>query len=90
MDMRFGIWNVRSLCRAGVLGLVTREMNYKMDLVGVKEFRRECSGTIESGDYTVFYGRGIANHQLGTGCFVHMRIRSAVRRVEFSASAFLV
>ena len=32
MDMRFGTWNVRSLYRAGALGLVTSEMNkYRMD-----------------------------------------------------------
>ena len=63
MDMRFGTWNVRSLYRAGVLGLVTSEIyKYRMDLVGVQEVRWEGSGILESGNYTLFY----ANHQLGT------------------------
>ena len=41
------------------------------------------SGTLESGNYTLFYGEGNANHQLGTRLFIHRQIRSAVKRVEF-------
>ena len=40
MDMRFGTWNVRSLYRAGALGLVTSALDRRrMDLVGVQEVR---------------------------------------------------
>jgi Endonuclease/Exonuclease/phosphatase family. len=34
-------------------------------------------------NYTLFYREGNANHQLGTGLFVHRRIRSAVKKMEF-------
>ena len=52
-----------------------------MNLIGVQEVR--WKGTLESGNYTLFYGEGSANHQLGTRFFVHKRIRSAVKRMEF-------
>jgi hypothetical protein len=54
-----------------------------MDLVGVQEVRLDGSGTLESGNYTLFYEEGNANHQLATRFFVHWRIRSAVKKVEF-------
>jgi Endonuclease/Exonuclease/phosphatase family. len=60
MDMRFGTWNVRSLNRTKALGLVTSK--YRMDLIGIQEIRWE--GTLESGTYILFYGKGNAKAQL--------------------------
>jgi hypothetical protein len=56
---------------------------YKLDLVGVQEVRWEKGGTEWAEDYTFFYGQDSGDHQLGIGFFIHKRIVSGVRRVEF-------
>jgi exonuclease III len=84
MDMRFGTWNVRSLYRIGSLKTVARELGkYKLNLVGVEEVRWKKGGTEQAEDDTFFYGQGNGDHQLGTGFFIHQRIVSVVRRLEF-------
>jgi hypothetical protein len=75
--MRFDTWNVRSTYRAGSLRAVADEISkYKLDLVGAQEVRSDGGGTEPAGEYTIFYGRGNENHELGTGFFVHKRIIS--------------
>jgi len=51
--------------------------------VGVLEVRWDREGTVRAGDYNVFYGKGNENHKLRRGFFVHLRIVSAIKRVEF-------
>jgi exonuclease III len=86
MDMRIGTWNVRSMYRAGSLRAVGEEISkYKLDLVGVQEVRWVGGGTERAGEYTgtFFCGRGNENQELGTYFFVHKRIISADKKVEF-------
>jgi hypothetical protein len=84
MNMRFGLWNVRNLYRAGSLITVLRELSkYKLDLVGVEEVRWEGGGTEPVGEYAFFYGKGNENHELGTVFFVHKRSYQQLRGLSF-------
>jgi hypothetical protein len=64
---------------------VSRESaRYKLDLVGIQEFRWDKGGTVREGVY-IFCGKGNENHQLGTEFVLHIphSIVSAVYR-EYS------
>ena len=78
-------WNVRNLFRSGSLTTAARVLaRYKLDFVGVLEVRWDKEGTVKEGDYNFFYGKGNEDHQMEIGFFfVHYRIVSAVKRVEF-------
>jgi exonuclease III len=63
---------------------VARELaRCNLHLVGVQEVRWDKGGTVRAGDYTFFYGKGNESHQLGTGFFVHQRIVSEIKKLEF-------
>jgi hypothetical protein len=72
MDIRVGIWKVRSLYRARSLRRVSKELSkYQIDLVEVQEVGWDGSGTEPAGQYTFFYGKGDQNYYLGTGFIVY-------------------
>jgi hypothetical protein len=54
-----------------------------LDIVGVQKVGRDGGGTEPAGEYTFLYERGNENHELCMGFFVHKRIISEVKKVEF-------
>jgi hypothetical protein len=55
-DLRFGNWNVTSHYWSGSLTAAARELaGYKLDLLGVKEFRCDKEGIVRAGDYNFLY-----------------------------------
>ena len=54
--------------------------------MGIEKVRWDM---VRTGDYNFFYEKGNKNHQLGKGFFVHHRIVSAVKRVEFVSDRVL-
>jgi hypothetical protein len=73
MDMRFGIWNVGSLYKAGSLRPLAEEISeYKLNLLGVQEIRWDGGGTKQAAEYAFFYGKGNENHESGTD-FLYIR-----------------
>jgi hypothetical protein len=75
MDMRFGLWNVRSLYRTGSVITVSRELaRCKLHLVGW-----DGGGTEPAGEYTFFYGKGNENHEL---CTVFLCIRESSQQLR--------
>ena len=73
MDMRFGLWNVRSVYRSGSLTTLARELvRYKLGLVGIQDVRWNKGGTVRAGNCSFFFcGKGNENHQLGSGFFLY-------------------
>jgi hypothetical protein len=68
--MRFGLWNVRSLYRAGSLIIVSKKLSkYKLDLMEVQEVGWEGGGTEPAEEFQFFYRKVNENHELGTGFF---------------------
>jgi hypothetical protein len=57
--------------------------------VGVQKISWYSVGTVRGGDYNFLYGKGNENCLLETGFFVHHRMLSAIKRVQFVSNKML-
>jgi hypothetical protein len=81
--MRFGTCNVIRPNRAGSLRAVVEEISkYKLDSVEV-HVRWNRGDTEPAGEHIFFNRKGNEYYELSTGVFIHKRIISTFKRVEF-------
>ena len=81
--VKYGIWYVRSLCRAGSLTAAARELaRCKLVLWACRNLGGKKRARLEHGIIIFFYRKGEENHQLGTKFFVNYGIVSAVKRLN--------
>jgi hypothetical protein len=88
MDIRFGLWNVRSLYRAGSLMTVLRELSRYVRVsgsTGNKMGRRWPTNLLENTHFSTERGMRIMNYVQ----VVHKRIISAGKRVAFFSDRML-
>ena len=62
----------------------------RMDMIGLQHVRWEGSGTLESENYTLFYGEGNAHHQLITGFVFLGELGQQSKRWNLLVTVFLV
>ncbi|KAJ4425580.1 hypothetical protein ANN_27775 [Periplaneta americana] len=76
-------YNEKSL--AGTVDRVAAWLRWKERSAHIAERSRQSyfKDISQIGDYLLYYGEGNNNHQLGTELFVHKRIKSPVKKVEF-------
>jgi hypothetical protein len=76
------VLNIRSLCRSGSLTAVVRELvRYK--IVGVQGVRWDKGGAVRAGNYNFFMEKEKKIINWKRDFFVHHKIVSPVKRVEF-------
>ena len=77
-DLRFGTGNVISLYKAGLLTAPARELARNKIIQWVGRRLGGARGQDKSKGFYFSLGKSNENHQLGTGFFVHNKIKSAV------------
>lgn len=75
--------NVRSLYASESLITIARELaSYKLHLMGIQRVRWDKGGTVKAGDY-IFFIEMKRKSSIRNKSFVHRRIVSAVKTVQF-------
>jgi hypothetical protein len=67
MDIRFGTWNVTSFYGAGLLITVAEEISKYVWFSWSTKVIWDTGDTKPTRKYTLFYGKGNENHELGAG-----------------------
>jgi len=89
--MRFGTWNARTLYRAGSLTAAAARVleRYKLDLAGML-VRWKKGGKLRAEDYNFCMEEETKIINWEQDFFVHHRIVTAVKRVEFAVVVIIL
>ncbi|KAL4084248.1 hypothetical protein QTP88_028073 [Uroleucon formosanum] len=80
MALHIGTWNVRTLFKTGSMNCMVREIErYKVKLVALQEIRWSDTGSINTSDTIILYGKCDNQRQLGTGFAVHKSLVPAIK-----------
>jgi len=81
--MGFGTFERREPVQGSITTVARELARCKLDLVGIQEVSWNKGDTVRAGDYIFFLWRWKRKSLIRTGYFVHHRIASAVKRVEY-------
>ncbi|CAG4984092.1 unnamed protein product [Colias eurytheme] len=80
--IKIATWNVRSLYEDGKLENLVQEMNrMELDILGISDLRWYGSGTLKSGDATIYFSGSddSRHHRCGVAVLLRTKMQSCVR-----------
>jgi exonuclease III len=84
MDIEFGTWNVRTLCKTGSLkSLLHQIQQYQLNVTAIQEIRLLGKGIFDTRSHTVLYsGKEKGAHEAGVAFIVDKTIKRNILKFD--------